>query len=92
MLHVVCSMSVELMSCVRLRCVKSRSGLLLRPTSCGVHNWGTGVSAAALNGMSYAEAAQQAEAASAAWRPRASVVEDLLDNGGLTFHPIRSEE
>ena len=52
---------------------------------------GQGISAAALNGMSYAEAAQQAEAASAGWRPRASVLEDALGNGGMVFHPIRSE-
>ena len=52
---------------------------------------GQGVSAAALAaGMSYAEAVHAAELASQPYRPRTSVAEDLLDNGGsgLTFHSL----
>ena len=44
------------------------------------------------DGLSYAEAIHQAELDSQTYRPRASVVADVLDNGGgsgYTFHPIR---
>ena len=42
------------------------------------------------DGLSYAEAVMQAELSSLTYRPRASVVEDLLDNGGgYVFHPIQ---
>jgi hypothetical protein len=54
---------------------------------------GTGISAAALNGMSYGEAVQEAELNSRPYSPRASVVEDLLGGGGgMVFHPIRSNQ
>jgi hypothetical protein len=54
---------------------------------------GTGISAAALNGMSYGEAVQEAELNSRPYSPRASVVEDLLGGGGgMVFHPIRSDQ
>jgi hypothetical protein len=50
---------------------------------------GVGVPASAFAGMTYAEAVAAAELDSQVYRPRASVVEDLLSNdGGLTFHPI----
>jgi hypothetical protein len=53
---------------------------------------GQGVSAAALNGMSYAEAVQESELNSRPYSPRASVVEDLLGGGGgMVFHPIRHD-
>jgi hypothetical protein len=43
------------------------------------------------SGMSYAEAVQAAELDSQTYRPgRRSLVEDLLDNSGITFHPIQS--
>lgn len=53
---------------------------------------GQGVTAAALNGMSYAEAMHEAELASKSYRPRASVAADLLDNGGrgMVFHPFHN--
>ena len=43
------------------------------------------------DGLSYAEAVMQAELDSQTYRPRASVVADVLDNngGGYVFHPIR---
>ena len=42
------------------------------------------------DGMSYAEAARAAELDSQTYRPRRrSLVEDLLSNDGITFHPIR---
>jgi hypothetical protein len=42
------------------------------------------------DGMSYAEAARAAELDSQTYRPgRRSLVEDLLDNSGITFHPIQ---
>ena len=43
------------------------------------------------DGLSYAEAIHQAELDSQTYRPRASVVADVLDNnaGGYVFHPIR---
>jgi hypothetical protein len=49
-----------------------------------------GASSSAMpDGMTYAEAVAAAELDSQAYRPRASVVEDLLSNdGGLTLHPI----
>ena len=55
---------------------------------------GTGVSAAALGGMSYAEALHEAELNSQVYRPRASVAADLLDNGGrgMVFHPLSPTE
>ena len=41
------------------------------------------------DGMSYAEAARAAELDSQTYRPgRRSLVEDLLDNSGITYHPI----
>ena len=41
-------------------------------------------------GMSYAEAVQSAELDAQSYRPhRTSLVEDLLDNSGITFHPIQ---
>jgi hypothetical protein len=40
-------------------------------------------------GMTYAEMVASAELDSQTYRPRASMVEDLLDNGGMTFHPIQ---
>ena len=43
------------------------------------------------DGVTYAEAAQSAELDSLTYRPRASVVEDLLSNDGMTFHPVRHE-
>jgi hypothetical protein len=51
---------------------------------------GRGIPADAIPaGMTYAEAVASAELDGQAYRPRASVMEDLLDNsGGLTFHPI----
>jgi hypothetical protein len=51
---------------------------------------GRGIPADAIPaGMTYAEAVASAELDGQAYRPRASVVEDLLDNsGGLTFHSI----
>ncbi len=54
---------------------------------------GVGVPASAIPaGMTYAAAVLSAELDGQAYRPRASVAEDLLDNsGGLTFHPIRSD-
>ena len=53
--------------------------------------WGQGIPASAIpSGMSYAEAVHAAELASQPYRPRTSVAEDLLDNGGsgLTFHSL----
>jgi hypothetical protein len=42
------------------------------------------------DGLSYAEAVMQAELDSQAYRPgRRSLVEDLLDNSGITYHPIQ---
>jgi hypothetical protein len=42
------------------------------------------------DGMTYAEAARSAELDSQTYRPgRRSLVEDLLDNSGITFHPIQ---
>jgi hypothetical protein len=52
---------------------------------------GVGVPASALNGVSYAEAVQSMELDSVPYRPRASVVEDLLDNSGMTFHSLAEE-
>jgi hypothetical protein len=51
---------------------------------------GVGVPASLIPaGMTYAAAALSAELDGQTYRPRASVVEDLLDNGGgLVFHPI----
>jgi hypothetical protein len=50
---------------------------------------GVGVPASAFAGMTYAEAVAAAELDSQVYRPRASVIEDLLSNdGSLTFHPI----
>ena len=43
-------------------------------------------------GMTYGEAVQEAELNSRPYSPRASVVEDLLGGGGMTFHPIRSDQ
>jgi hypothetical protein len=41
-------------------------------------------------GMSYAEAVAAAELDSHAYRPgRRSLVEDLLDNSGITYHPVQ---
>jgi hypothetical protein len=41
-------------------------------------------------GMTYAEAVQSAELDAQSYRPgRRSLVEDLLDNSGITFHPIQ---
>jgi hypothetical protein len=43
-------------------------------------------------GMSYAEAVMQAELDSQTYQPgRRSLVEDLFDNSGITFHPIQHE-
>ena len=43
------------------------------------------------DGLSYAEAVMQAELDSQTYRPgRRSLVEDLLDNSGITYHPIQS--
>ena len=43
------------------------------------------------DGMSYAEAVMQAELDAQTYRPgRRSLVEDLLDNSGITYHPIQS--
>jgi hypothetical protein len=43
------------------------------------------------DGLSYAEAVMQAELDSQTYRPRRrSLVEDLLSNDGITFHPIRT--
>ena len=55
---------------------------------------GHGVPAAALNGMSYAEAVQSMELDAVPYRRRTSVVEDLLSNdrSSLTFHPIQHDE
>ena len=55
---------------------------------------GVGVPAAALNGMSYAEAVQSMELDAVPYRRRTSVVEDLLSNdrSSLTFHPIQHDE
>jgi hypothetical protein len=52
---------------------------------------GRGVPASAFGGMTYGQAVASAELDSQAYRPRASVVEDLLDNGGggYVFHPIQ---
>ena len=54
----------------------------------------SGISAAALNGMSYAEAMRESELASQTYSPRTSLVEDVLNNGGggFTFHPFRQSE
>jgi hypothetical protein len=54
---------------------------------------GAGVPASAIPaGMTYAEAVLSAELDSQSYRPRrASVVEDLLSNDGITFHPIQHE-
>jgi hypothetical protein len=41
-------------------------------------------------GMTYGEAVASAELDSQTYRPRASMVEDLFDGGGMVFHPIRS--
>ena len=42
------------------------------------------------DGLSYAEAVMQAELDSQTYRPgRRSLVEDLLDNSGITYHPIQ---
>ena len=51
----------------------------------------SGVPAGALPpGMSYAEAVHQASLDSLTYQPRrTSVVEDLLSNDGITFHPIQ---
>jgi hypothetical protein len=51
----------------------------------------SGVLAGALPpGMSYAEAVHQASLDSLTYQPRrTSVVEDLLSNDGITFHPIQ---
>ena len=44
------------------------------------------------DGLSYAEAVIQAELDSQTYRPRRrSLVEDLLSNDGITFHPIQHE-
>jgi hypothetical protein len=43
-------------------------------------------------GMSYGEAAKAAELDAQSYRPRrTSLVEDLLSNDGITFHPIQHE-
>ena len=39
-------------------------------------------------GMTYGEAVASAELDSQPYRPRASMVEDLFDGGGMVFHPI----
>ena len=54
---------------------------------------GAGVPASAIPaGLSYAEAVQSAELDAQSYRPRrTSVVEDLLSNDGITFHPIQHE-
>jgi hypothetical protein len=51
-----------------------------------------GIPASAIpHGMTYGQAVASAELDGQAYRPRASVVEDLLSNdGSLTFHPIHS--
>ena len=42
--------------------------------------------------MSYAEAVHQASLDSLTYQPRrTSVVEDLLSNDGITFHPIQHD-
>ena len=53
----------------------------------------SGVPAGALPpGMSYAEAVHQASLDSLTYQPRrTSVVEDLLSNDGITFHPIQHD-
>ena len=50
---------------------------------------GQGVSAAALAGMSYAEAVAAENLKSQTYRPRTSVVADLLDGGGGDFSQSR---
>ena len=53
-------------------------------------SFGQGVEVPA--GMTYAEAVRSAELDAQSYRPRRrSLVEDLLSNDGITFHPIRHE-
>jgi hypothetical protein len=57
---------------------------------------GRGIPADAIpHGMTYAEAVVSAELDSQVYRPKASVIADALDNGGMTFHslaPVAGDE